>query len=242
MVRIILSLGISSGGISSSTKFSLSSSDGAPPRVTVTGRIAKCSPVPGPVTFSVTSTSFNGGGPGTLGDAFFHGALVLTNAADWNMCIPMRSPTRFSQCSTNRDLRASAKQHFVTMPSAGEVTARFDLSRDRLSFYCDTYPDYKDWRGNVKPGDKNRLLMAKLDVVHPWWTRGDLEGDLRHKKFADVWNHPNHNEADLAGFGGDTKTCSVEELRGRDWVFTESWDNFKLVTDSDEGVLIEFVE
>lgn len=128
---------------------------------------------------------------------------------------------------------------FETVPSQGQgsLIVKHDLSLDRM------FQNSRDLRpGDIKPGEKFRVRLnpKRLDFIS-WWTFGNLNGNLKEKKFA-KWQLP-----DKTGLLDDLmlgeKELDVNRMLNEGWVFSQRRDELK-VTESAENdnVIFEFIE
>lgn len=128
---------------------------------------------------------------------------------------------------------------FETVPSQGQgsLIVKHDLYLDRM------FQNSRDLHpGDIKPGEKFRVRLnpKRLDFIS-WWTFGNLNGNLKEKKFA-KWQLP-----DKTGLLDDLmpgeKEPDVNRMLNEGWVFSQRRDELK-VTESAENdnVIFEFIE
>lgn len=166
---------------------------------------------------------------------------MLSDVTDESRRIMLSAPVRVNYGSTrDNDLRKISFMHFSTIPAEGqgELTVKYDLTPERL-FQYEQYPSAVE-REHVKPGQKFRLRMWNLNKV-AWCTFGDLDGDLRDKKFVWNWEPPN-TEDWFDDFLVDGRKPDVETLNRDGWVFSQAPEDLKVTADTDEGVVLEFIE
>lgn len=95
-------------------------------------------------------------------------------------------------------------------------------------------------RADVKAGDRFRLQMHSLDGVK-WWAFGDLEGDLREKKFVHAAEEPD-GEGRFENFDVDGEKPDRKMMEGDGWVFSEESSDLKMSAEGDGDAIVEFVE
>ncbi len=129
--------------------------------------------------------------------------------------------------------------HFATIPAKGQgvLMVKYNLTLERLFKFQD-YPGTLK-REDVKPGDKFQLRMSNVNMIG-WWAFGDLQGDLKEKKFVGDWETPNADGKFDTLVEGEKS--NVEMMKQDGWVFSEKRQDLNMTTDTDEGVVIEFVE
>lgn len=94
---------------------------------------------------------------------------------------------------------------FLTIPGDGSpVTVTHKLGWDRIFKY-----EEKLTKKDLNPGDRFQIGASNKFIRTGWWCFGDLEGDLKNKKFHE-WHV---NECGLTGERPDD-----DFLRGDDWV------------------------
>ncbi len=84
-----------------------------------------------------------------------------------------------------------------------------------------------------------RLKMRKLYWAR-WWAFGNLDGDLRDKKFIWNWEPPETDEEALKHVPVDGQTPDVEMLERDGWVFSQARQHLKFSAESDDGVVLKF--
>lgn len=93
---------------------------------------------------------------------------------------------------------------------------------------------------DIKPGEKFRVTMTPLRLGWvTWWAFGDVEGDLKGKKFA-RWQLPDEKEG-WTDLNVSEKEPDIDRLQAEGWVFSERLDKLKISGNSDDAVF-EFVE
>ena len=120
---------------------------------------------------------------------------------------------------------------WLTVPvEEGSVQITHDLPLSRMFKYESTLKPQ-----DIKPGESYRVRMNPGHVGTMWWCWGDLEGDLREKKFSqwrrgwDGWN-----------FGVEKPNPDVIEKEG--WVLGEDLDRLWFEDTTSNGIVIQFVE
>lgn len=234
-VHVELSLDISS------PKVSLSQPPSEPTQAIVTARIAESERPHSAITINVDKTPLDGGHNGHH-DALFRSAFSLRDVADESRRIMLSPPVRVNYGSSrDNNIRKIPFMHFHSIPAKGQgkLTVKHDLTLERLFLY-EHYPSAVK-REEVKPGDKFRLQMQNPEWVQ-WWAFGDLDGDLRDKKFIWNWEPPETMEDWLRYVLVDGQTPDVEMLKRDGWVFSQPRMDLKFSVESDEGVVLEFTE
>ena len=231
----------------------------------MTATIVQSSQPSSAVTVQVDGTPLDGGHD-SFHDALFRGAFSpLEDIDDHSRRIVLDPPVRVNYGSHHDlDQRKVNFMHFATIPPPSppghddqhqqgqqerhQLQVRFDLTVQRL-FQFQEYPGTLQ-RHDVRPGNKFRLRISRLDRPVPWWTFGDLQGDLKEKKFVGAWTSPNEDGRydDFEGVVDDGQKPDRDDLIRHGWVFSEPVEDLRLFTDhqkeddGDDGVIIEFVE
>jgi len=224
----------------SSPIISLSESTSKPTQAIVTARIIESVDSSSPITLQVDGNPLDGGHD-SFHDAPFRGALsTLEDITDKSRRIILNPPVRVNYGSNHdKDLRKVTFMHFATIPAKGQgvLMVKYNLTLERLFKFQD-YPGTLK-REDVKPGDKFQLRMSNVNMIG-WWAFGDLQGDLKEKKFVGDWETPNADGKFDTLVEGEKS--NVEMMKQDGWVFSEKRQDLNMTTDTDEGVVIEFVE
>ena len=127
---------------------------------------------------------------------------------------------------------------FITIPAAAAAAPPVVISHDLpLSRIFQFESDLR--KEDVKPGEEYSIRLDPRYVGTMWWCWGDLEGDLKEKKFSEWrkgwegWN-----------FGVDEPEKELVEREG--WVVGEDleelWLEDRTAGDDDGRVVFKFVE
>lgn len=108
------------------------------------------------------------------------------------------------------------------------------------------HEEYRRYGGvkkeDVVPGDKFTIALSarRLGFIW-WWAFGDLEGELKGKKFSRLRVPDEQGEWDDMMPGEEEP--DLEKMRMEGWVFSERSDAL-VVSDRTEGgrIVVEFVE
>ena len=75
-----------------------------------------------------------------------------------------------------------------------------------------------------------------------WWTSGDLDdaAGLGKKRFA-KWERPDE-DGTISNLMPGEQRPDVEQMEREGWVFSEMSDDLEATDDSEEGVVVEFIE
>lgn len=124
--------------------------------------------------------------------------------------------------SPSLDLREHDWLQFLTIPAEGSVQITHPLPLSRMFKFEKTLKPE-----DLRPGEQYRLRMYNGYVGTMWWCWGDLEGDLKEKKFSewrhgwDGWNmgtveKPEPDVVEKEGWvlGGDPVKLWVEDVGG----------------------------
>lgn len=117
---------------------------------------------------------------------------------------------------------------FITIPASGSVVVAHDLPLSRIfQFESDVKKE------DVKPGEEYSIGLNEGYVGTMWWCWGDLEGDLKEKRFSE-WRKgwEGYNLGGVEKPGKDEEGCVVGENPEELWVENRT----------DGRVLIAFVE
>ena len=108
------------------------------------------------------------------------------------------------------DLRERGFQFATISGDSSEISFTHHLDWDRIFKYADN-PGSIHSKDELAPGDKFRIGVNKTFLEVPWWCFGDLDGDLRDKKF-----HPW-----LLDSGEESDRPSDDFLRDGGWILGE---------------------
>ena len=136
------------------------------------------------------------------------------------------------------NLRERTWTRFETVPPIGQgaLVIKHDISLDRL-FMLSHYLKAAD----VQPGEKFRINMnPKRAFRCGWWAFGDMDGDLKEKKFAD-WSLPGENGRISNLMPGEERP-DVVQMEKDGWVFSRNEDLEFTEDDAGHEVVIEFVK
>ena len=175
-------------------------------------------------------------------DALVKGALrPLQSTADPNRIITVAfcGHPNYGSKPDIPDLRERPWMRFETVPASeqGALIIKHDISLDRL-FMFSHYLKAAD----VQPGEKFRVCMNPRRAFQcPWWAFGDMNGDLKDKKFAQC-SLPDENGF-ISNFFPGEKRPDFAQMEKDGWVFSQNLDDLEF-TEDDTGheVVIEFVK
>ncbi|KAL8951563.1 MAG: hypothetical protein Q9222_002473 [Ikaeria aurantiellina] len=125
---------------------------------------------------------------------------------------------------------------FITIPSlksGEEVTVRHKVPVSSLHFWKKKDDGYRE---EVKPeqGEIWRVGHSEGGLGTFWWAWGDLEGELRDKKFGnDEW----FDEEEGRSLDDEEK----EAGKGEDWVYPEKENGFGLTVEVENQAEVTFV-
>ncbi|KAF2089451.1 hypothetical protein K490DRAFT_63586 [Saccharata proteae CBS 121410] len=80
------------------------------------------------------------------------------------------------------DLKERSRAHFLTIPAGGSVQVRHKMPVSRIFRFPGRLT-----KEDVHPGEEFRLGLIDGYVGATWWCWGELEGDLKDKKFS-AWS------------------------------------------------------
>ena len=93
---------------------------------------------------------------------------------------------------------------------------------------------------DIRPGEKFRVrLNPKRVNFIGWWAFGDLEGDLKDKKFA-RWQLPDR-DGRLDDLMPGEEEPDIEQMQNEGWILSERRDNLVVTNASEDGVVFTFV-
>lgn len=179
-------------------------------------------------------------------DGVFKGAFTpLTSTSDPTRKIQLHFSgwPNYGTRDASENLLERDYLRFETVPGKDDqggdgLTITHSLSLDRLFSYSNLR------KGSVQPGEKFALRMnpKKLRSLDVWWTWGDLEADLKGKKFTG-WEVPDEH-GEIRNLEPGEEVPDVEGMKREGWVFTEYLDDLVLHIEEGEGeeVVVVFVE
>ena len=223
----------------SSPSISLSQlSPSHPFQLITTARIVSSDKESSPITRCTNKSVLDNGGHGQH-DALFRNGFAIESIAEPDrrilLCFPC-SPNYVRPPDTP-NLREWPSQRFATIPAhgQGELIVKHDLPLERMFQYERILKP-----ADIKPGEKFRVRMDSFRLKWvSWWAFGDLEGDLKDKKFA-KWQLPGEN-GDMDDVMPGDKEPDIERMQMEGWVFSERCDHLS-VSGKDDDVVFEFVE
>ena len=154
------------------------------------------------------------------------GGLVSTSDPEKRIAFGNFKPHFARPTSTPRDLRERERLHFMTIPAEGQMQITHSLPLSRIFKYEDRLT-----RDDLKPGESYRLQINDGYLGTSWWCWGDLESDLKDKKFSE-WQEginlaraekPSPQEVEKEGWilGGNPAELTFDDLTG--------WAEFQFV-------------
>ena len=175
-------------------------------------------------------------------DGLFKGALrALQSTADpkRRIIVAFCGHPNYGTEADIPNLRERPWMRFETVPppEQGALIIKHDISLDRL-FRFSHYLKAAD----VQPGENFRIYMNPRRALQcPWWAFGDMDGDLKDKKFA-KWTLPDEN-GDISNFFPGEERPDFVQMEKDGWVFSQKLDDLEF-TEDDAGheVVIEFVK
>lgn len=126
---------------------------------------------------------------------------------------------------------------FKTIPAKGQGTliVKHDLPLERMFQQEHTLNP-----ADIKPGEKFRVTMTSLRLGWvTWWAFGDIEGDLKDKKFA-KWQLPDEKEGMTDVMPGEYEP-DIDRMQAEGWIFSERHDKLTISGNTDDAVF-EFVD
>lgn len=223
----------------SSSTISLSQLDLPTPfQLLTTARVISSSKESFPIT-RCTSKSVLDNGEHNQHDGLFRGAFSMESISDPNRRIQLRfngSPNYLRPPDTP-NLLEWPSMRFKTIPARdqGVLTIKHDLPLERMFRYERTLKP-----ADIKPGEKFRVRMSSLRLNWViWWAFGDLQGDLKGKRFA-KWQLPDE-EGQMDDIMPGDEEPDIDRMQAEGWVFSERHDNLT-ANGNDEGAVFEFVE
>lgn len=222
----------------SSPTISLSQrSSSTPFQLVTTARIVSSSKESSPITMC-TNKSVLDNGNHAQHDGLFIGAFAMESLSDPKRRIQLRFLGYPNYCRPpdTPNLREWPSRRFETVPAKGQgvLIVKHDLPLERMFKYESTLTP-----ADIKPGEKFHVSMSTLRLGWvSWWAFGDLEGDLKEKKFA-KWQLPDE-KGEMTDVSGD-ENPDIDRMEAEGWVFSERLDNLTVSGNSDDAV-VEFVE
>lgn len=174
-------------------------------------------------------------------DGLFRGAFLPLESLDTpkrSIRLAFAGSPNYGRGPDNANLRDRATTRFETIPPIGEgvLTLTHPLTLERM-FRQEHTLKVED----IKPGEKFRARLSpqRLNFI-TWWAFGELEGDLRAKKFA-RWQLPDKdgNLDDL--FPGEEEP-DIARMEHEGWVFSQRRENLTVIGKPTDGTVFEFVE
>ena len=99
------------------------------------------------------------------------------------------------------------------------LIVKHDLPLERMLRYEPTLKP-----ADVKPGEKFRVSISSLCLNWvSWWAFGDLEGDLKGKRFA-KWQLPDE-EGRMTNVMPGKEAPDIDRMQMEGWVFSERHDH-----------------
>lgn len=169
-------------------------------------------------------------------DGLFRGAFGIQSISNPNRMIQLRfaGTPNYGRPPDVANLREWPSLHFETIPVKGMLIIKHDLPLKRMFRYESTLKP-----ADIKPGEKFRVSMSSLHLEWvSWWGFGDLEGDLKEKRFA-KWQLPDE-EGQMDMMPGEEEP-DIDRMQMEGWVFSERHDHLTVSGNSDDAVF-EFVE
>ena len=128
---------------------------------------------------------------------------------------------------------------FETVPPIreGVLVIKHDLSLDKLFAHSRNLKV-----ADVQPGERYSIgINTKRMFLCWWWTFGDMNEDLKEKKFARWVLADKHG--DIINLMPGEERPDIEQMEKDGWVFSQELDDLEM-TEADEGneVIVEFVE
>ena len=127
---------------------------------------------------------------------------------------------------------------FETVPPMGEgaLVIKHDMSLERLFRYS-----HQLKLSDVRPGEKFGIEMNPQRLFAAgWWTLGGLGDELEGKKFA-KWERPDE-KGEISNLMPGEQLPDVEQMEKDGWVFSEFADRLNVMVETQDRVVVEFVE
>ena len=143
-------------------------------------------------------------------DGLFKGALrALQSTTDPNRTILVSfcGHPNYDSVPNTPSLRERPWMRFETIPpiEQGALIIKHDISLDRLFRYSHYLK-----AADVQPGEQFHIYMNSIRAFQsPWWAFGDMEGDLKDKKFA-KWTLPDEDGKISNFFPGEERPDVVQ--------------------------------
>ena len=84
-------------------------------------------------------------------------------------------------------------------------------------------------------------MNAKRAFRGGWWAFGDMNGDLKEKKFT-KWESPDE-DGEISNLMPGEERPDVEQMVKEGWVFSQRFDYLEITQDdTGDDIIIEFVE
>ena len=175
-------------------------------------------------------------------DGLFWGAIGLQSTTDPKRTIQIAfegHATYGSKPERSSNLREQPWMRFETIPPIGQsaLIIKHDISLERLFRYSRHLK-----AADVQPGEKFRISMyPKRAFRSGWWTFGDMDGDLKGKKFAQ-WELPD-DKGGIHNLMPGEKWPDFQQMEMDGWVFSQRFHSLE-ITEDDAGheVVVEFVK
>lgn len=186
-----------------------------------------------PITRCTNRSVLDNGGHGQH-DGLFVGAFGIESISDPDRHIQLRfaGSVNYGSQRVPPNLREWPFLHFKIIPAKGQgvLIVKHDLSLERMFRYERTLKST-----DIKSGEKFRVTMGSLPLEWvTWWAFGDLEGDLKEKKFA-RWQVPDE-EGRMDDVMPGEEEPDIDRMRAEGWVFSERLDNLKVSGNWDDAV------
>lgn len=175
-------------------------------------------------------------------DGLFWGAIGLQSTTNPKRTIQVAFagyPKYPSKPDASPNLREQPWMHFETIPPKGQGAL---VIKHNISLYRLFKNSHRLKAADVQKGEKFRISMyPKRAFRSGWWTFGDMDGDLKGKKFAQ-WELPDDNGGIRNLMPGE-KWPDFEKMEMDGWVCSQRFHNLE-ITEDDAGheVVVEFVK
>lgn len=225
----------------SSPTFSLSQPDSATPfQLITTARIVSSTEKSSGVTLCTDGSPLDNGNH-SRHDGLFRGAFVPLQSLDApgrSIQLAFAGSPNYGRGPDNANLRERTTTRFETIPPIdhGVLTITHPLTLERMFRQERTLT-----KEDIKPGEKFRVQLSprRLNFI-TWWAFGELDGDLKAKKFA-RWQLPDGN-GNLDDLLPGEDEPDVARMENEGWVFSQRRENLTIIANPTEGAVFEIVE
>lgn len=225
----------------SSPTFSLSQPDLAMPfQLITTARIISSSEKSSGITLCTDGSPLDNGNH-SQHDGLFRGAFLPLESRDTpgrSIQLAFAGSPNYSRGPEIANLRDRATTRFETIPpiDQGALTIMHPLTLERAFRQERTLT-----KEDIKPGERFRVKLSpkRLNFI-TWWAFGELEGNLRTKRFA-RWQLPDETGT-LDDLLPGEQEPNIARMVHEGWVFSQRRSNLIVIGNPVDGAVFEFVE